>query len=428
MDHLPAGACSRWLIFALFLFAANVVANAQRESVIYSFTGTKGDGAVPYTELTTDKAGNLYGTTTDGGLASGVVYELSPPVSPDTNWTETVLVEFGVSNGDDPEGPLTIDAAGNLYGTTTFGGSSPNCQGGCGIVYELSPPAAPGGEWTQTVLYSFSGQDGQEPYAGVVVDRFGNLYGATRMGGESASGVVFEVSPPSSPGGAWSERSLYEFSGQGDGGDPLGTLVFDAVGNLYGTTRLGGTFGLGTAFELVLAGPGQYTEKVLHSFGGGADGSDVVSGLLLLKSGVLAGTAQLGGAHAGGMAFALTPPAQQGGEWIYTDLHDFGAFKNDGTNPQASLTLGNRVLYGTTAQGGSSGSGTVFALMPTDGVWIEKVLYYFGGPLGTNGAVPHAAVLIHDGALFGAAEEGGECEICGVVYELLLPTVPEPPQ
>jgi uncharacterized repeat protein (TIGR03803 family) len=413
------------MVLALLAFAGGVTASAQHEVMLYAFGGsTKNDGSLPYSGLVADGAGNLYGTTLDGGFETGIVYELSPPVVPGSGWIETVLFRFGVSNGDDPYATLIIDAAGNLYGTTAFGGGSPNCQAGCGLVYELSPPGATGGEWTETVLYSFSGQDGAEPYAGVIFDQAGNLYGATRMGGENGSGVIYELSPPSPPGGPWSEQSLYNFAGQADGGDPLGTLVFDTAGNLYGTTLAGGAYASGTVFQLSPLGGGQYSENVLHSFGDALDGFNAVAGLVRTKSGVLAGTTQEGGAHAVGNAFALTPPVQQGGEWVYTVLHDFGSSKSDGANPVAGLTVGNRVLYGTTLQGGQNDPvGTVYELMPRNGSWVEKILYEFG----PNGVAPGSGVLIHDGALFGTTSEGGASND-GAVYELLLPGVPESPQ
>ncbi|MGO9126696.1 MAG: choice-of-anchor tandem repeat GloVer-containing protein [Terriglobales bacterium] len=190
------------------LLVSSVWAAAQQEQVLYSFPTNSGFAADPFGGLIADTAGNLYGTTNLGGSSNyGSVYELSPPTS-NAGWRETDLYSFG--DGDDggfPYGALVFDAAGNLYGTTAGGGSSA-CL--CGTVFELSPPASPGGSWTLTSLYSFvGGNDGAQPHAGLVFDRTGNLYGTTSIGGgfcgSQGCGTVFELSPPEVPGGAWTE-------------------------------------------------------------------------------------------------------------------------------------------------------------------------------------------------------------------------------
>jgi uncharacterized repeat protein (TIGR03803 family) len=277
------------------------------------------------------------------------------------------------------------------------------------------------------VLYSFSGSDGSFPEGGVVLDHAGNLFGTTDEGGLYGFGTVFELSPPSVRGSSWTETALWNFSGGSDGGTPgVEALVFDSGGNLYGTTYFGGDSDKGTAFELSPSAGGEWNESVLHSFGDGQDGANPTAGLVMTTSGVLTGTTQKGGTHAVGTAFALTPPTQQGGVWSYTVLYNFGGFRNDGATPQAGLTVGNRVLYGTTAQGGASDPvGTIFELMPQNGHWVEKILYNFGAGQSPNGRVPDTGVLIHNGALFGTASEGGNTDSDGAVYELLLPSVPE---
>src|SRR5580698_1744009 len=267
------------LTLLLSLILVGSTASAQptptaQEQVLYSFQGNT-DGAQPVGSVVFDVAGNLYGTTTEGGAPSchsiaqcGTVYQLSPPAVEGQPWTETVLYVFkgnAQEDGASPAGGLVIDKNGNLYGTTAYGGTG-NCVllgqlDGCGTVFELSPPAQPGGSWTETVLYSFpDAEHGYLPRGDLVFDTVGNLYGATEFGGGSGSGAtcdafyaycgaIFELSPPQQPGGAWTEQVLHGFAGaeaydtSDDGSNPTGGLVLDEAGNLYGTTYLGGFIG-----------------------------------------------------------------------------------------------------------------------------------------------------------------------------------------
>jgi len=218
---------------------------ASKEKVLYSFQNNGSDGNYPYASLISDTQGNLYGTTSMGGAYGyGAVFELSPVGG---TWTETVLYSFcsqGGSNctdGADPVAALIQDSNGNFYGSTTSGGA------GCGTVFELTPAA--GGGWTETVLHSFTGTDGCYPYAGVVSDASGNLYGTTFEGGAYDSGAVFELTL-----GDWTETVLHSFHSR-DGRGPAAGLIFDAKGDLYGTTFTGGGGtlchqGCGTVFEL----------------------------------------------------------------------------------------------------------------------------------------------------------------------------------
>jgi uncharacterized repeat protein (TIGR03803 family) len=215
---------------------------------LYVFTGNAGGQGPDYQGgLTSDMAGNLYGTTSYGGpYIGGQVFELSPPVTQGSAWTETVLYNFGGFVGDSqvPLGTLVFDASGNLYGTTASDG-----QYGYGTVFELTPPAAGGAPWTENILHNFKGgSDGSVPNSGVVFDKAGNLYGTTFFGGSLNSGTVFELSP--SGGGTWSETVLHSFTGKSDGGTPFAGLMVDHLGNLYGTTAFGGNFGLGTVFRI----------------------------------------------------------------------------------------------------------------------------------------------------------------------------------
>src|ERR1019366_4407129 len=191
------------------------------------------------------------------------------------------------TDGVNPQADLIFDAAGNLYGTTSQGGTSD-----AGTAFELTPAA--GGTWTEKVLWSFgTGMDGANPLAGLIFDGAGNLYGTTYNGGTSNSGTVFELTPAA--GGTWTEKVLYGFDGGANGGDPSAGLIFDAAGNLYGTTSFGGPYNHGTVFELMPAGGGSWTEQVLHNFGSGTDGISPLAGLIFDGAGNLYGTTYHGG-------------------------------------------------------------------------------------------------------------------------------------
>ena len=410
----------------VFTLTVVLIQSAQSQTFtgLYSFTGST-DGCCPSAGLTRDAAGNLYGTTRYGGPEDkGTVFELMPRAG--GGWTEQTLYSFG--GGTDGAGPvagLILDRAGNLYGTTSGGGDlACGAPYGCGTVFRLMPQA--GGRWTEQVLHSFGGgTDGEEPAAGLIFDPAGNLYGTTSYGGTYDYGVVFEITA----GGGWREQVLHTFGSGGDGIVPYyGSLVIDAAGNLYGTTLYGGAYGSGgTVFELMPGG----TERVLHSFGNGTDGAGPYAGLIMDASGNLYGTTGDGGdlnCHYGvgcGTVFELVP--QVGGGWTETVLY---AFKGtDGNYPLAGLIFdvaGN--LYGTTDGGGGSCStppgvpcGTVFKLTPqAGGRWTEQVLHSFGGP---DGAYPSAGLIMDPaGTLYGTTNlgGGGNCNGfgCGVVFEI----------
>ena len=238
--------------------------------VLYNFSGSNGDGANPRGDLTLDAAGNLYGITQNGGeFNQGTVFELSPPVVQGGAWTEVILYSFqGLpSDGAQPTAGMVLDTVGNLYGTTSMGGiDSPACDHGCGTVFELSPPAIPAEAWTETVLYFFQGEpDGSTPFGGLIFDSAGNLYSTTSGGGSSGGGTIFEVSPPSVPGGDWSETVLHAFIGN-DGAIPLAGLAFGPNGALFGTTSCCGPKGA-TVFRLQPPSQpgGTWSLVVLHS-------------------------------------------------------------------------------------------------------------------------------------------------------------------
>lgn len=265
--------------------------------------------------LLIDGAGNLYATVAGPGLYGfGYVAELSPVVG--GGWSEADLYDFRGKNGavgagvdDGTVGGLILDASGNLYGVTTAGGFSTNCSGGCGVVFELTNHS---GVWTETLLHSFSGTDGEMPDASLLMDKAGNLYGTTALGGASGWGEVFELSQVS---GQWHIRVLYNFTDGADGAIPQAALITDAAGNLYGTTQSGGANdecsvgsanGCGTVFKLSRNGTA-WEETVLHGFTGGLDGA-FPAGLILDARGNLYSTAAAGGPGEGrGLVFELSP-------------------------------------------------------------------------------------------------------------------------
>jgi uncharacterized repeat protein (TIGR03803 family) len=225
-------------------------------NVLYTFTGGP-TGVEPFAGVTFNQEGNLYGTTNYGGtFGYGVTYRLTPPAKKGQPWNETVLYSFDPVNnvGSNPEGPVIFDSTGNIYGTAAFGGD-PNCQAGngCGVAYELSPPARKGGDWSYATLYAFQGgSDGIYPTGQIVLDSGGNLYGTTQQGGGETFGMIYRLTPPGARGGAWIETALHRFTGSnGDGAYPEG-LTWGKWNDLYGVTSEGGTRcqGCGTAFEI----------------------------------------------------------------------------------------------------------------------------------------------------------------------------------
>jgi uncharacterized repeat protein (TIGR03803 family) len=371
---------------ALLLVAARL-AQAQTETVLYSFGSNSADGARPLSGLVSDKRGNLYGTTEWGGsYFQGTVFKVTPAGD------ETVLYNFGSQSGDgmNPYAGLVLDKQGNLYGTTCCGGSY-----GYGTVFKLTPAGL------EAVLYSFGSQiaDGRYLYAGLVLDKQDNLYGATYSGGAYGYGTVFKLTP------AGQETVLYSFQCQsGDGCGPAGALVFDKKDNLYGTTvGGGGPNNPGTVFMLTPAG----NETVLHSFGAQSeDGHHPYGGLIFDKQGNLYGTTCCGGVHGYGTVFKLTLAGSE------TVLYSFGSVPGDGHGPNAALVFdkqGN--LYGTTSAGGVNpgafhlyDQGTVFKITPTG---TETVIYNFG--VATGDAFSPGGSLVFDkkGHLYGTTAYGG---------------------
>jgi uncharacterized repeat protein (TIGR03803 family) len=270
-----------------------------KETVLYSFAGNP-DGANPVARLAIDKAGNLYGTTTAGGAnGNGTIFKLVHPKVSSGKWVETVLYSFGSgTDGSVPVAGVTLDAKGNLYGTTSAGGTY-----GDGTVFQLTHLKS---VWTENILYSFALlSDGGVPYAGLTFDQAGNLYGAASDGGGGGSdggGTVFELTPSN---GGWTFAVLYSLSGWGISGT-FRDLLFDASGNMYATTHCDGANSAGTVYKLTPAG-GAWTYTELYTFTGGDDGLFSFSNLVFDKQGDLYGTTNVGGANDAGVIFEIKP-------------------------------------------------------------------------------------------------------------------------
>jgi uncharacterized repeat protein (TIGR03803 family) len=429
-------------LIALALLAIGARPAAAQESVLYSFGGVNGDPSQPNAGLIADEEGNLYGTAPYGGANSnGAVFELSPKEG--GGWTETVLWSFESStSGQSLLGSLVFDKEGNLYGTTSYGG--PN---NVGTVFELSPGA--NGAWTEKTLYAFgaNGTDGAQPQANLVFDSEGNLYGTTEQGtGTGGNGVVFELTPGT--GGAWTEKVLHSFAGTtADGCTPRGGLIFDSEGNLYGTTGACGAADSGNiggiAFELSPGSGGNWTEKVLWNFGViQGDGSSPQAALVFDAQGNLYGTTLRGGNNGtnDGVVFEMSPGGGgENGAWTEKVLWNFAGGPADGSNPVGDVIFdaqGN--LYGATYSGGSNGfavnngyyEGTVFELSPsTGGAWKETILHNFYST-STDGFNPYAGLVADSaGNLYGTTSQGGAYDGSrytndGTVFEVAAAALP----
>jgi hypothetical protein len=395
---------------AMLLAAANAFASGPSEFVIYQFPDTFAVGATPNGNLIADRAGNLYGTAQFGGAFNhGTVFELVKPVPPATAWGAAVLFDFpGGSGGGSPLGALTFDNAGNLYGMggVVFRLSPPTTAGN------------PWTE-TVLHTFQGSPNDGDgSGISGVVFDAAGNLYGATMSGGtviphnilcQLGCGVVYELSPTDQ--GEWTETVIHYFNG-GQGARPAGTPTFDAHGRLYGLTEAGGLHGDGTAYRLLppTTQGGAWNFRVIYQFGSSlTDSVNPQSSLTVHGSGILYGAAQFGGQNGVGTVFALSPPTTTGGAWTESILHDF-ASGTDGNQPTGNVIFdhaGN--LYGATGRGGGNGSGcnggcgVVYELTPGTSVWTETVLHAFPSS-SRDASVPNGGLLLgKNGVLYGAA-------------------------
>ncbi|MFZ0318505.1 MAG: choice-of-anchor tandem repeat GloVer-containing protein [Candidatus Sulfotelmatobacter sp.] len=373
---LPLKSARLIIALAVVLFGATGMGVAQTEATLHRFEN-KGDGYSPIAGVIADSEGNLYGAASDDFSDSGTIFKMTPP-APGGRWIYSALYKMnGKTDGDTPWASLLRDSSGNLYGTADAGGAH-----SCGTVFELTPPTASGAPWTFSLLYTFAGgTDGcATEGAGLVADNLGNLYGVTGGGGKCSAGcnegVVYRLSPPTVAGAAWTETVLYRFGtgGANDSAAPICTLL--RMGEaLYGTTFAGGVYGAGTVF-------------------------------------------------------VLQPPSASGKPWTEQVLYSFTGGTSDGLKPQAGLISDGRGgIYGTTADNyafvfatcAGTYCGHVFDLNPPSGEgepWTYTSVWAFSGP---DGSTPYAPVARdNSGNLYGTTSYGGS-DGGGVVFKLTPP-------
>ncbi len=389
-------------IFITTVLFCSLTASGQSFTTLYNFGAQAGDGTFPLPSLAFDSAGNLYGAATlSGSAGKGTIYQLSPPQIKGGFWVETIIHDFRRKpDGSVPESRLVVTAKGTPVGTTYTGGAFD-----MGSVFVATRPRSPGNPWTERVIYSFGSVsgDGINPNAGLLSGPSG-FYGVTSGGGANNRGTVFQLTPPSVPGGPWTETILYSFKGGADAAFPSSALIRDNSGNLYGTTTLGGTSNVGAVYQLSPGPGGTWAETVIHSFTG-PDGSLPNGRLQLGPNRVLYGTTDGGGAGDAGTVFQLTPSS--GGIWTESVLYSFSGGSPDGGNPMGGVTLGKLgKLYGTAAHGGANGAGVVFELDPPTGGgnWTQTVLHAFTS---ADGFAPESELTLRNGRAFGTTTQGG---------------------
>ena len=405
------------MLAAMFMLTA-VATQAQTYSVIHNFAGGQ-DGATPMAGLTFDRAGNLYGTAAYGGTVGGAcgasgcgtVFRLAKRNS---GWVFSPLYSFaGGTDGANPEANVNIGSDGSLYGSTYLGGGP--CNGdGCGTIFNLKPPASACKSalcpWTETLVHNFTGPDGIGPVGTVIFDQGGNLFGATTSGGFRNGGAIFELLPM---GGGWTVKVLYSSYGY-----PKGGLILDDSGNLYGPAFTAGN-GYGSVYRMVPSGSSWITTD-LYDFNYGSDGGYPWAGLIFDPAGNLYGSTCSGGSGNGGTVFQL---AFSGGSWVLNTLYSFAGPDNGRlvVGPVGSLVMDHAgALYGTTLADGVHGYGSVFKLTPGGDGWTFTSLHDFTG--GSDGGYPYS-YLVFDakGNLYGTASVGGNGPCtngCGVIFEI----------
>ena len=388
---------------------ATVLANA---TAVFTFTG-KPDASGGAGGLILDSSGNFYGMGYGGVYyncfysSCGTVYEVSPASG--GTYSEALLYDFqNINDGYQPIGTLTRDAAGNLYGVTIYGGLTTVCFLGCGTLFEIS-----GGAKTALHTFQYGSGDGIYPGAGLTMDASGNLFGTTERGGTQDAGTIFELTPNGS--GGWNYSIVYNFlGGVADGAEPDSALILDSAGNFYGTTYAGGgteycnnyISGCGTVFEFSPLSGGGFSEKVLHVFKGNSQGVQP-AGVTFDASGKLYGATTYGGPPCSGrynsgcgVAYVLWP--QSNGTWGEKTIFYFSNNINnvDGSiYPRGGLTYHKGIFYGY-SEGGASGAGTLYTLTPSGAAWSEATIYSFGGL--TDGGQPAGApIFASDGTLYG---------------------------
>lgn len=390
-------------------------APAQAFNVIHRFSGGSG-GGYPTGGVTIDASGNLYGTAGLGTGDDGLVFKMSQRNS---QWLLNPLYNFTGNDGYGPEGGVIRDRSGVLYGATNIGGSL-----GMGTVFKLQPspviPPSVFSPWMLTTLHNFQpgGGDGSGPKSPLVFDQAGNLYGTTNQGGTYGGGVVFKLTPAN---GAWTESILYNFGQGGDGNGPRSGVVSDSVGNLYGTTELGGAYGCGMVYQLSSSGA-NWNESILYSFKGTGDGCRPWGGVILDQAGNLYGGTPMTDTNvaSNGVVFELSP---SGGQWNYSLLYAFDrGYVNNcsdgyGTGPASSLSMDSSgALYGTTQGDGFYEAGNVFKLTSSNGGWTYTSLHDFNNGAGDGYAVCSGVSFDSSGNLYGTTLTGGDA--LGVVWEI----------
>jgi uncharacterized repeat protein (TIGR03803 family) len=386
-------------VIVAFLFSAEF-AQSQTYTVLHNFTGKGRDGATPYGGPIFDRFGNLYGTTYLGGTyGSGSVYKLSLYGK---SWEYSSVYSLkGITDGAGPAfGSLAFGPGGLLFGTTEGGGY-------LGTAFEVCPEV--GCTSVESVVHSFGhGTDGNEPIGGVAFDSAGNFYGTTLLGGVLGNGTVWEASRS---GKGWITRVIYSFGATStDANNAVAGVTVDAHGNLYGTTSFGGTNGIGAIYELTPSASG-WAESVIYNFQGLNDGQNPVGGVILDEAGNLYGTTFDGGVNGGGTVYELSPSASG---WTFTTLYSFVGGYGGPYNKLTFDAQGN--LYGIANSDGAYGFGSVFKLAPGNGGWTFTDLHDFTN--GSDGGEPYGSVAVDSkGDVFGTAVTGGS-DGEGVIFEI----------
>jgi len=388
-----------------FLASFAAVAQAQTYSVIHNFAGGP-DGALPYAGVTLH-GGNLFGTTSLGGLGNGSVYEL---VRSGSNWVNIPLSSLS-GGGSEPTARVVFSPDGKLYSTTSRGGSQD-----AGQIFSLTPWASIcptlSCSWRQDLVHQFQDRpDGANPWYGdLIFDQQGNMYGATQAGGQNFTGTVFEVTRS---GNTYTEKVLYSFPNNFKEGTPRGGVIMDGSGNLFGTAS-GFVYNAGKVFELSFMPGVGWVETDLYKFQNGDDGGDAEAGLIMDGMGNLYGATAVGGSAGGGTVFELSP---SGSSWTFKVLYSLSGPGNENCGPHASLSMdaaGN--LYGTTFCDGANGYGSIFKLAKTQNGWTYTTLHDFADDGG--GIDPSSNVTIDtDGTLYGTTSGGGTHN-AGIVWQI----------
>jgi len=431
MKNIEKHRLDAFAVVAWVLLIAGQLAHAQTETVLYSFGGFSGDGQRPSAGVIMDSSGNLYGTTTSGGLACdstagcGTVFKLIPPTESGGSWTEDILYKFGTQaiDGYGPGYGSLARSGSKLYGTAQYGPPLSSCgiTGVCafGTVFEVNTTTG-----AETVLFTF-GLDGNGAYPNGAIYEAGDLYVTTAFGGTGGMpcGTVSKLVPPAEKGATpWDQTVLYNF-GCSPNGTPGPSLLYKD-GILYGTSA----YANGTVFEVNAAEPGP--ETILYSFGSQAgDGGSPIEVPIMDGKGNLYGTAQYGGPYSNGSNCCGTV-WELSATGTETVLYAFGGYSGDGSYPIGGLARdGKGNLYGTTqyggwtggGAGGSEGNGTVFKLSPPakkGGAWTETILYSFGSSHTDDGYAPTAGLIMDkDGNLYGTTNVGGAYGL-GTVFEI----------